>query len=102
MIGLKNFCILYTCALYGDETLLDNTMNSFIPSGQSVVVIDLRHKPTVQPNGICKVISCEIVISKFCLVFFDDSGNIYPASSSHKAHSNLIFFKSSFLLFKLN
>lgn len=70
MIGLKNFCILYTFALYGDKTLLDSTMNSFIPSGQSVVVIDVRHKLTLQPNGMCEVIGCETVISKFCLVFF--------------------------------
>lgn len=46
MVGLKNFCILDTCALYGKESLLDNTMNSFI-SGQSVVAIYLRHKLTV-------------------------------------------------------
>lgn len=47
MVGLKNFCILYICALYGEEGLWSNTTNSFIPNGQSVVLIYLRHKLTV-------------------------------------------------------
>lgn len=34
MVGLKNFCILYACALSDEESLWDITMNSSILMGK--------------------------------------------------------------------
>lgn len=52
---------------------MGHTMSSFIPNGQSLAVVWLRHVLAIYPNGICKVTSCETVCNfQVLLVFFND------------------------------